>query len=173
MQGQWVIVGAGALAVALVVGSLVEYVAHRLMHGQRLLGRWHAEHHRDGWGQGVWGEFRDYLLGTLPVLLAGFAIGVFLVGSYPAAIGFAAGGVSYAALAAYAHQIQHERPELVFWLPRPVHHLHHKHHMWRHNFGILVDVWDRLLGTYNPAEWQPERRARDYPLRAFFQIKWY
>ena len=51
-------------------------------------------------------------------------------------IGFAVGAFAYAAFAAYAHQLQHEHPELVFWMARPVHTVHHKHQQWRHNFGI-------------------------------------
>ena len=30
---------------------------------------------------------------------------------------------------------------------RPVHFLHHKHHMWKTNFGITVDWWDYVFGT--------------------------
>ena len=164
---------AGAFAGALVTGTLAEYVIHRLMHTGRLLGRTHAEHHRDGWGQGWAGEFRDYVVASLFLILPG-ALPAWLLLDWPwAAGGWAIGGVLYAALAAYAHQLQHEKPELVFWLPRPVHYLHHKHHMWRHNFGILVDWWDRLFGTYQAVEWKPARRPFEHPLRAFLDIKWY
>ena len=45
--------------------------------------------------------------------------------------------------------------------------------MWRHNFGISLDIWDRLFATYKPVDWQPERRARDYPLKSFVDITWY
>jgi sterol desaturase/sphingolipid hydroxylase (fatty acid hydroxylase superfamily) len=159
--------GVCAFLAALFVGTFVEYFVHRLMHSRYLLGHKHAEHHRDGWGQGWLGEFRDYLMGVLVILWVGFLYSV------PAGVGFAVGGVVYAALAAYAHQLQHERPEMVFWLWRPVHHLHHKHHMWHTNFGILVDFWDRLLGTYKAVDWRPERRPWQYPFRSFFQIRWY
>jgi sterol desaturase/sphingolipid hydroxylase (fatty acid hydroxylase superfamily) len=142
------------------------------MHFGKLLGKVHAEHHKNGWGQGVLGEFKDYFIGTIPILGVGFFLCAYGFDSLPAAVGWLTGGLSYAILAAYAHQLQHERPELVFWLPRPVHHLHHKHHMWKHNFGILVDFWDRIFGTYKLVEWKPERRPFQYPLRNFFQIKW-
>jgi sterol desaturase/sphingolipid hydroxylase (fatty acid hydroxylase superfamily) len=67
-------------------------------------------------------------------------------------------------LASYAHQLQHARANLVFWMPRPVHGMHHALNMTEHNFGILVDWWDRLFGTYRPVEWpQPvRRRPADY-----------
>ena len=41
-----------------------------------------------------------------------------------------------------------------------------------HNFGIGVSLWDRVFGTYRAADWKPERRARDYPLREFIDIRW-
>jgi hypothetical protein len=58
-------------------------------------------------------------------------------------------------------------------MPRPVHYLHHKYNLWRTNFGILFDFWDRLLGTYEVIEWKPERRPFEYGLRAFFDIGWF
>src|SRR5262249_62284977 len=107
-----------AFLIAVVVGTFVEYWGHRLMHWF-LLRKKRAEHHRAGWGQGWLGEFFDYLVGTLPILALGFLYSV------EAGVGFLAGGLVYAAWAAYSHQLQHERPELCFWLPRPVHYLHH------------------------------------------------
>jgi sterol desaturase/sphingolipid hydroxylase (fatty acid hydroxylase superfamily) len=156
-----------AFLAAVVGGTLLEYVGHRLMHARLLLSRRHAEHHQDGHGQGVLGEFIDYSVPVLILLWIGF------LHSIAAGVSFALGGLAYAALAAYAHQVQHERPELVFWLPRPVHYLHHTHHMWRHNFGILVDFWDRVFGTYKVVEWKPERRPVAHPWQAFFRIRWY
>jgi sterol desaturase/sphingolipid hydroxylase (fatty acid hydroxylase superfamily) len=155
--------GAG---IAIVVASLAEYWVHRLMHSGRVLGQKHLAHHRDGWGQGWLGEFWDYWSGGLLVIWAGF------VYSLPAGIGYAAGVTLYAALAAYAHQLQHERPELCFWLPQPVHYLHHHYRMWRHNFGITLDLWDRVFGTYRPVAWKPERPFSTYPWRDFFRISW-
>src|SRR5581483_3230173 len=70
------------------------------------------------------------------------------------------------------HQLQHERPELCFWLPRPGHYLHHRHRMWRHNFGITVDVWDRVFGTYRSEPWRPDKPFYAYPLRDFLRISW-
>jgi sterol desaturase/sphingolipid hydroxylase (fatty acid hydroxylase superfamily) len=160
------LVGLAAFGIALLVGTLVEYWVHRAMHSW-LLKKKHALHHRDGWGQGWFGEFVDYFVGTLPILGVGFLY------SLEAGIGFAAGGVCYATLAAYSHQLQHERPELCFWLPRPVHHLHHRHHMWHYNFGISLDLWDRVFGTYKVADWAPEQSSAPHSLRSYFQIKWF
>jgi sterol desaturase/sphingolipid hydroxylase (fatty acid hydroxylase superfamily) len=173
MLGEQFLTRGLAFLLGLFACSLVEYLVHRGMHHGKMLGRRHAEHHRHGWGQGWLGEFRDYFLGGAPLWLGGLAIAYFVFDSLPAGIGFVVGCLAYACLAAYAHQVQHDKPELVFWLKRPVHHLHHKHHMWHHNFGILVDVWDRVFGTYKVVEWKPERRPFQHPPRAFFQIKWY
>src|SRR5438132_3005673 len=89
-----------------------------------------------------------------------------------AGVGWALAGFIYAVFAAYAHQLQHDNPDMVFWMPRPVHHLHHKHHMWRHNFGILVDWWDRVFGTYQYVEWQRQKPMREHGLGALFRITW-
>ncbi len=156
-----------AFSLAVLVGSLVEYTVHRLMHSGKILKVRHAKHHRNLNGQGWWGEFVDYFLPGLAIIWVGFLFSV------PAGVGFAVGSFAYAAFAAYAHQVQHENPELVFWLPRPVHHLHHRENMWRGNFGIALDVWDRLFDTYREVEWIPQRRARDYPLTSYFGIRWY
>ncbi len=159
--------GAGGLVSGLLLGSLVEYVAHRLMHAHKLVVRTHRKHHKKADAQGVWGEFTDYFRASLLFGWLGFLV------SPPFGGGHAIGAVLYAFLAAYAHQLNHERPELVFWMPRPVHYLHHKHNLWQTNFGILVDVWDRLLGTYEVVEWAPAKRPFEYPLRAFVDIGWF
>lgn len=156
-----------ALFAAIFLGTFLEYIVHRLMHLGKVLHKKHALHHQEGGGQGWLGEFRDYFLPALTIIWLGFLVSV------EAGVGFAIGAFLYAALSAYAHQVQHENPELVFWLPRPVHHLHHKHHMWKHNFGILVDFWDRVFGTYKKVEWTPEKRPFQYPLKQFLMIKWY
>jgi len=156
-----------AFGLAFVVGTFLEYSIHRLMHTGKMLGKKHAMHHQAGHGQGWFGEFLDYFFPSIPILWIGFLY------SIPAGIGFLVGGAAYAAAAAYAHQLQHEQPELVFWLRRPVHYLHHEHKMWRHNFGILVDFWDRVFGTYKLVEWAPKRKPFQHPWRQFFQIKWF
>jgi len=154
-----------AFLMALPVGSLVEYWGHRAMHSW-LLRKRHARHHQAGAGQGWLGEFFDYTVGSLFFLLAGFLY------SSEAGWGFAAGALAFAAFAAYSHQLQHEHPELCFWLSRPVHFLHHQNHMWHHNFGISLDIWDRVFGTYQHVEWtQPLARGRRM-WSQFLQIKW-
>ena len=149
--------GVIAFVIALPVGTFVEYWGHRLMHARMLLGKRHAMHHRIGLGQGWFREFRAYLVPAPFLITAAF------VESPASGIGFAVGSAVYAAFAAYSHQIQHECPELAFWLPQPTHYLHHKHSMWRYNFGITVDFWDRVFRTYLAVEWRPSRRPFDNP----------
>ncbi len=158
------------LFVAFFVGTLVEYIVHRLMHARVFLYKIHAQHHQLGQGQGWLLEFKDYFVPSLPVLIIGGLLFFWLV-SPAAGISFAVGCFLYASAAAYAHQVQHENPDLCFWLPRPVHHLHHNGKMWHHNFGILVDIWDRVFGTYKPVDYQ--RQQQRYPLSAYWRIKWY
>jgi sterol desaturase/sphingolipid hydroxylase (fatty acid hydroxylase superfamily) len=165
-MGHWTEIGGGFVA-ALLVGTLAEYVMHRLMHAGKVLHKVHAKHHQTAQGQGWLGEFRDYFLPSIPILPAGFLYSV------DAGIGFVIGGTIYAMWAAYAHQVQHEKPELVFWLRQPVHHLHHHHKMWHHNFGISVSIWDHVFRTYKKCEWAPAKRPLQHPLSSYFRIKWY
>src|SRR5262245_54656357 len=157
--------GVVAFLIALFVGTLVEYWGHRLMH-KWLLKKKHAEHHRDGWGQGWLGEFWDYFVGTVFILPLGF------LWSVEAGIGFAAGGVFFCAFAAYSHQLQHERPELCFWMIRPVHFIHHNDHMWKNNFGISCDLWDHVFRTYKRGDWKPAKITRPRSIWGLFKIKW-
>ena len=152
-----------AFFVTLPVGTFVEYWGHRMMHAW-LLKRRHARHHQQGSGQGWLGEFRDYSLGTVFILPVGFLY------SREAGIGIAFGGLFYAAFAAYSHQLQHEKPELCFWMKRPAHFLHHRERMWHTNFGISFDLWDRVFGTYKKVDWNPQPGKRDW--RQLFRITW-
>jgi sterol desaturase/sphingolipid hydroxylase (fatty acid hydroxylase superfamily) len=153
------------MLLSILLATLVEYVAHRFMHFGWLIPARHRKHHGSGRAQGVLREWRDYLLGVSPI------IGLAFLHSIEAGLGFAVGGALYTALAAYSHQVQHERPELVFWLPRPIHHLHHAHKLQRHNFGLVFDFWDRLFGTYLPLSWTPVRPGR-ISLASYFEIRW-
>jgi sterol desaturase/sphingolipid hydroxylase (fatty acid hydroxylase superfamily) len=123
--------------------SFVEYAVHRMMHLGIINGRRHAEHHRDGWGQGFWPEFRDYFLPGSPLLLPPWLAGV-EIGS-----AWTLGCVGFVAFSAWAHQLQHENPAACRWMRVPVHYVHHRDQMWQHNFGMALDWWDRVFGTYS------------------------
>ena len=65
---------------------------------------------------------------------------------------------------------QHSEFELTADGPRPVHYLHHKEKMWHTNFGISIDLWDRVFGTYRKVDWKPE--PGKWSLAGYFTIKW-
>jgi sterol desaturase/sphingolipid hydroxylase (fatty acid hydroxylase superfamily) len=155
-----------AAFLAVMLASLVEYVVHRLMHAGKLRGQRHAEHHRDGWGQGFWPEFRDYLWpGFAPAMLPAWLLGPGF------GTGWCLGLVGYAAFVAYAHQLQHENPAACRWMPMPVHYVHHRDHMWQHNFGLAVDWWDRVFGTYKRVPFGSELPP-ELAQRGAFDIHW-
>ncbi len=159
--------GLVAFHVAIVYATFAEYTMHRLMHARLVFGDQHAMHHREGTGNSWFEEFLNYFIPACSVLWVGFLY------SFYAGLSFAIGGTFAAAFSAYAHQLQHEQPELVFWLPRPVHYLHHEDNMWNYNFGISVDIWDRIFGTYKAADWVPVSKPSQFPLRSFVQIRWF
>lgn len=166
-----ILLGIGAFLVTMLVGSFIEYVVHRLMHRRILLGKVHADHHAVQLGQGWFKEFLAYFLPAAPAFAVLVVVNCVL-GWYALAAGEALGCLVFSAFAAYAHQVQHEHPELACWMRRPVHHIHHAHNMWHHNFGISLDIWDRVFGTYKVVDWQPARRLRDIRPWHFLKIQW-
>ena len=155
-----------------VLATLGEYWIHRGMHNKMMLSKRHADHHRQGEGQGVLWEFFDYSIGSLVGVgaLAG-ADYVWLTGGWFFG-GALLGVVAHAIFAAWAHQAQHEDARLCPWMTMPVHFVHHKLGQSRHNFGISVDWWDKAFGTY---QYDPRwRRFVDEtaPRRAFWQVDW-
>lgn len=152
---------------ALFVGSLLEYVVHRLMHAGYLFPAQHAKHHRTRGARGWFWEFGEHFLWLSPLTLLGFLFSV------EAGAGFFLGATLYVVLLAYSHQLQHEHPERAFWLKYPVHYLHHRHDKGHYNFGIVTSVWDRLLGTYRAYEtWRPPQGYK-FSWRGLVDIKWY
>lgn len=161
-----VMIGGFCFAIAFVFASLVEYWVHRLMHKPIRFGERHRDHHRRNEGQGVLWEFRDYVKSTLFVMIPMFVI------SLPVGIGWTLGGLVYAAFSSYAHQLQHENPTKCFWMKMPVHYVHHKYNMWHHNFGLAVDWWDHIFGTYKLVEW-PTEAELNQPTRNYLQLRWW
>ena len=154
------------------VGTLGEYLMHRFMHDGRVLQRVHGRHHLLGVGQGWLGELLDYSRGGVPAAVALAAPFCWPLRLPSVGLGLAVGAGLHMAAAAYSHQVQHERPELVFWMRKPVHHLHHRHRMWKTNFGISTDFWDRVFGTYEDTPWNPTRRGLEHAMLDFLRIDW-
>ncbi|MEM8677174.1 MAG: sterol desaturase family protein [Cyanobacteria bacterium P01_G01_bin.67] len=152
---------------AFIFASFVEYWLHRLMHILPHFGREivpHYEHHRENTANGMLLEFKDYSM-VLPLSFLAFLI------SIPVGVSFFAGSLVYAAFSAYAHQLQHENPVKCVWLKMPVHYVHHKYNQWEHNFGLAVDWWDHLFGTYKQVDWLTEEELANRD-RGYLQIKW-
>ncbi len=158
------IVFAISFVAAFVFASFVEYWLHRLMHVSPKVGKRHRDHHRRNEGQGVLWEFRDYVMGSAIAMAIPFIFSL-IVG-----LGWASGALVYAAFSAYAHQLQHENPRKCFWMKMPVHYVHHKYGMWHHNFGLGVDWWDHIFGTYKPVEWPVED---DLPELSMLAVRWW
>ncbi|EDX83346.1 hypothetical protein S7335_526 [Synechococcus sp. PCC 7335] len=161
----------GSFLLAFILASLAEYWAHRLMHTMPHLCPSHIEHHQLNTGQGVLGEFRDYVLPGLPfvglICLLLWKIGLGMVG-----LSHALGALFYAAFAAYSHQLQHDNPAKCAWMIMPVHYVHHQYDQWHHNFGIAVDWWDRIFATYKPVEWS-STIGKDKSNKGFLQVRWW
>jgi sterol desaturase/sphingolipid hydroxylase (fatty acid hydroxylase superfamily) len=151
----------------IVYSSFVEYWAHRILHQWRAIGGGHREHHARGVGQGVVWELWDYVRPSWPMMLPPLLI------SWTAGIGWIVGCLGYALFSAYAHQLQHDNPAACFWMPMPTHYVHHKYNMWHYNFGLALDIWDRVFRTYKPVPWRedlsPELAAR----RSLVNIRWW
>lgn len=98
-------------------------------------------------------EFYDYFVGSFWMMWPPFFV------SLPAGMGWVIGANGFAVFSAFAHQLQHENPKKCFWMPRPVHYIHHTHNQWHHNFGMATDFWDRVFGTYKPMEWENHLRV--------------
>ena len=155
-------------------GSLIEYWIHRAFHIKQShlikkifpkLGLGHARHHKNGTAQGVLLEFRNYILGTSPVFIPAFII------SLEVGLAWTFGVVTYAAFAAFAHQLQHEIPIKCAWMNLPVHYVHHKYNQRDFNYGIGVDWWDRLFGTYKEMDWVDESELNQAE-EHMFAVKW-
>lgn len=166
MMTTQVFIGVSCFAIAFILASLVEYWVHRLMHRPLKLGERHRDHHRRNEAQGVLWEFRDYVKGTIVLLLPMFLV------SPAAGIGWTLGGIVYAAFSSYAHQLQHDNPTKCFWMKMPVHYVHHKYNMWHHNFGLGVDWWDHVFGTYKAVDWLGEAELTQAKPN-LLQLRWW
>ena len=169
-----IVVATTFFALAFVFASLFEYCIHRLFHIKSTnplkqifanFGKGHTEHHIDGSGQGFLWEFRDYLLVSF------FFMHVMFFHSCLVGISWFIGTFVYTAIAAYSHQLQHDNPTKCFWMKIPVHYVHHKYDQWHNNFGIAVDWWDRIFGTYKSVNWLSEEELSQ-PERGLLEIKW-
>ena len=54
----------------------------------------------------------------------------------------------------------------------PTHYVHHKFNMWHYNFGLALDVWDRVFRTYKPVEWR-ESVETSPTKRSLLNVRWF
>jgi sterol desaturase/sphingolipid hydroxylase (fatty acid hydroxylase superfamily) len=156
----------GAASAAFILGTLGEYFVHRAMHWGLLYPEGHRWHHESNEPRTFAHDLWDYGTGAAALGWLGFLV------STASGFGWILGALTYTVLASYAHQIQHANPGLVFWMKRPVHRLHHAGNLTTGNYGILVDWWDRLFGTYVAIELPYAMPARGERLRAYLAIPW-
>jgi sterol desaturase/sphingolipid hydroxylase (fatty acid hydroxylase superfamily) len=133
-----------AFVVAFPVSSLVEYFLHRfVLHSRRLsrITRRHRMHHKSNRADTLWGDFRDFLPGIVPICWLGF------LHSTAAGLAFLLGSLAYVFMLAAVHKLSHERPRVIFWMSPNSHALHHGETP-RHNFGVVTRIWDRVFGTH-------------------------
>ncbi len=141
---------------AFIFGSFLEYWVHRCMHLYPKFGNGitaHYNHHRSNTTKGFLGDFLDFSLVSLlvlPAFLISLSFGSIMV----------LGTVAFAAFASYAHQVQHYNPHQCFWMKMPIHYVHHRNNQWDSNFGLAIDWWDRVFGTYKSVNWLEEKSAK-------------
>jgi sterol desaturase/sphingolipid hydroxylase (fatty acid hydroxylase superfamily) len=155
-----------ATLAAITLGTFAEYFVHRAMHWGWLYPEGHRWHHASNDPRTFLHDVFDYGMGAAALSWLGFLV------SPAAGFGWMLGALAYTLLASYAHQLQHANPDLVFWMKRPVHRLHHDAGALEANFGILVDWWDRLFGSYVPIERPIAMPARGERLKAYLAIPW-
>ncbi|MEO0375998.1 MAG: sterol desaturase family protein [Cyanobacteria bacterium P01_A01_bin.17] len=91
----------GWFIAAFIFASFVEYWLHRFMHIDPYhLGKVHVQHHQENTGQGFLPEWRNYVIGTAPIM------GTTFLFSWQIGVCCTLGGIAYATFAAYAHQLQ-------------------------------------------------------------------
>ncbi len=152
----------GIVATGVVAYTLYEYVVHRfLFHGRRapaLVRRGHGLHHRD-----------PHTHRSMPFVAVAVQV-VALITLSVAAFGptdgplftavFAAGYAVYGALHTLVHRDELTWPWLVRF--RMTHGRHHDRP--GANFGVTTSVWDRVFGTFEPADRvAPSVRLRRLP----------
>jgi sterol desaturase/sphingolipid hydroxylase (fatty acid hydroxylase superfamily) len=133
-----------AFLLALLLGTLVEYLLHRFFlhaRSRNFVTRRHRMHHKSNLADTLWGDFRDFLPGMIPLCWVGF------LHSAAAGMAFLIGCVAYVFVLALVHKLSHERPKLIFWMHPNSHDLHHDGTPCA-NFGIVTRFWDVVFGTY-------------------------
>lgn len=129
-------------------GTLIEYWFHRAMHAKIVMGEVHMDHHRNNDVENWLSDLVIfYFPRLLPVLLLPFVVCFFEFSLVWLCLGWLIGGTFYLTLFAFCHKLHHTHPEVLWWLNKHMHYMHHEVDI-RYNYGVVVDWWDRVFGTY-------------------------
>jgi sterol desaturase/sphingolipid hydroxylase (fatty acid hydroxylase superfamily) len=142
-------------ALTIIVDSFIAYWAHRLMHATPLFWRVHRVHHADRQVD-VSTSLRNHPLELL-VTLPASAVAVLITGapvSIIVAMQTLLTGTAIWQHADFALPQRLDRALSLVIVTQRVHRLHHAPDRVTHdsNYGELLIIWDRLFGTYNPAD---------------------
>jgi len=134
------------------------YLSHRIMHIWPAMWRFHQVHHSDDFVD-VTTTYRTHPVETVWRFL--FAIvPVWVIGIAPAAVVIQRllqatnGVIAHANIRLWASL---DRPLSRVWVTPNVHKIHHSRQLTEtnSNYGTILTIYDRLLGTYTPAERAP------------------
>lgn len=153
-----VLVAGGVVVLGFLSSGLLEYVLHRwVLHGPPSLARrGHAQHHGE---PGVLISIPLFFMMTVALAFWGI-LGLLLPAGVAAWFVFGLySGYNYYAV---VHHVQHRcgnRRAPVAYLRRleQSHQLHH--HQPSVNFGVSTTIWDRMFGTFQPAD-EPRQEPR-------------
>jgi sterol desaturase/sphingolipid hydroxylase (fatty acid hydroxylase superfamily) len=157
----------GSFAAGMLTWTGMEYVIHERL-GHRPKGKTHAsrEHLKHHAQTDYFTPYAHKALAAVPVVGA-IGAAASLVAGPRRGLAFAAGVAAGWAWYEVAHRWIHQRPPRTAygrWLRR--HHLHHHFGHPKANHGVIVPLWDLVLGTYERAE---EIRV---PQRNVTELKW-
>lgn len=141
------------MVAGILVSTFGEYAMHRYMHWSTCpLGQLHRRHHAI---EPHWPFFREYFGYALTHVIGFYFIYLIWPEQYVQSlfVPIATWAAVTMVFSAYAHTLQHENAVKCTWMKMPVHYAHHKGRMWKHNYGICVDWWDKLFGTYKEYDW--------------------
>lgn len=150
-QGIWPVAWPmwGQVVLAFLIADFAFMMMHYLSHRITLLWRLHAVHHGVGRLYGFNGIVRhplhqslDMIIGTMPLVIMGMPVPVAIM------LGF---------MISVTLIVQHSNVDAQLGIldgQLSIGRLHHLHHVnWGTegdcNYGLLLTVWDKLLGTYN------------------------
>lgn len=145
--------GTAAAVVGVILLDLFAYLNHRVRHAVRPLWALHRTHHTDVDVDGTT-TFRQHPLDVV-VLNLGMAATIAVAGIGATSVVLLAAAMPVVGLFAHARVRLPNRVERALALVVQTPGLHRVHHSPHHretdsNLGLVLTLWDRMFGTYNP-----------------------